>query len=281
MINRTNAFAGVLMAGLLGLGLYQGYMRNAPPPAPSNGEPLVKIQLPDIDADKQPDMLYITAPTNGQSAVMLTHTVKNRTGEMMPLPVDGPLTVEGQAPSWIVKDAAGKTKLTVRTYQVDPKVPPDLIVASDTAAKRYFWMQRGFVKLDALTVTPGFAVGLVLVDDPKAAVETIAGSPDAQGFWKQPIADAPPVHLSFDKKDRVSEISYESPRFSCDFSLAPGKPLSEQAKQLPAKTEGDRWVASTYGLIGTMDASRVLTKLAIVRPWVDEPPTKKAPPKKK
>lgn len=272
MITRTNAFAGLLMAGLLGLGLYSQYMRSAPPPAPSQGgEPLVKINLPDIDADKQPDLLYITAPTNGQSAVMLTHTVKNRTGEMFPLPVDGPLTVEGQSPSWTVKDASGHTKLSVKLYQVDPKVPPDLIVASDTTAKRYFWMQRGFVKLDALTVTPGFAVGLVLVDDPKGAVEAIAGSPDAQGFWKQPIADAPPVHLSFNEKNRVSEISYDSPRFTCDFSLAPGKPLSDQAKQLPATTAGDRWTAPTYGLIGQMDAAKNLTKLSIVHPWVDEP----------
>jgi hypothetical protein len=273
MFNRTNAFAGVLFAGLLGLGIYQQYMRNAPP-APS-GAPLVKLTLPDIDADKKDDLLYITAPQNGQAAVMLTHTVKNRTGEMMPLPVDGPLTVEGAAPNWTIKDASGKTKLTVRVYPTVPKMPPDLIVASETSAKRYFWMQRGFIKLDAYTVTPGFAVGLLLVDDPRAAVEAIAGAPDAQGFWKQPVADAPPVHLTFDKKDRLSEITYDSPRFTCDFALAPGQPLSDQAKKLPARTDGDRWIAPNYGLIGTMDAEHKLTKLTVTRPWAEQVPDPK------
>ena len=225
MINRTNAFAGVLLAGLLGLGLYHQYASQAP--APQSGEPLIKLPLPDVDDDKKADLLYITQPTNGQAAVMLTHSVNNRTGQVIPLAVDGALTLSGEAPRWEIKDQAGRTRLTIGLVKSAPDAPPDLFVASDADAKRYIWMQRGFLKLDARTVTPGFAVGLLMVGDPKSTLSALTVDADAQGMWKQPTAEGPSVQVKFDKKDRISELTYDAPTYTCDFAIQPGQPLGD------------------------------------------------------
>lgn len=265
MIKRTYAFAGVVLAGLLGLGLYSQF--GGPASAPQPSEPLIKLPLPDIDADKKDDFLYVTAPTNGQASVMLTHTVNNRTGEVIPLAVDGPLTLEGSAPRWLVKDQSGQTRLTISLFQSAPDAPLDLVVASDAHAKRYVWMQRGFLKLDAYTVTPGFAVGLLMVGDPKKALEAIAGPADAEGTWKQPVNAGPAVHVKFNDKQDITDLTYDSPRYSCDFELKPGQPLGDTAKQLPARYEQDRWIAPNYGLIGQLDEHKKITRLTVTRPW--------------
>lgn len=263
MINRTNAFAGALLAGLLGLGLYTQF---AGQPA-KTGEPLIKLPLPDIDADKKADFLFITAPTNGESAVMMTHSVNNRTGQVISLPVDGPLTLTGSNPRWEVKDTAGRTRVTIALVQSAPEATPDLVVASDTQAKRWVWMQRGYLKLDAFTVTPGFAVGLLMVGDPQKALEAIAGGVDAEGVWKQPIKEGPSVKVKFNDKHEIADLTYDSPLYTCDFNLKPGQPLDDTAKQLPARYENDRWIAPNYGLIGELDAHKKITRLTITRPW--------------
>jgi hypothetical protein len=286
MINRTNAFAGALFVGLLGLGLAQQYFKYAPAPAtPDGGAALATVALPDIDGDKKADKLFVTAGQNGQASVMLTHTVNNRTGQMMTLVADGPLSVEGSGPAWRIKDASGAVKLNVRTFQPDAKLPPDLIVYSDTVAKRYFWMQRGFVKLDALTVTPGFAVGLVMVNDPEGIFAAIADAPDASGHWRQPIATELPLTATV-REGRVKALTYDSPNYTCDFALAPGKPLSDEAKQIPSRRDGEMWISPTYGLIGEVDASaHTLRKLTVTQPWNEQDPAnqgkqgaKKQPP---
>lgn len=265
MIKRTYAFAGILLAGLLGLGLY--YQVSSQAPAQS-GEPLIKLPLPDLDEDKQAELLYITQPINGQAAVMLTHSVNNRTGQVIPLAVDGPLTLVGESPRWQVQDQSGQTRLHISLYTGHPDHVPDLIVSSDAHAKRYIWMQRGFLKLDALTVTPGFAVGLLMVGDPADSPSAISVAPDAEGIWKQPINDGPGVHVKIDaKKKAITELTYDSPAYTCDFALQPGQPLGDLAKQLPARYEKDRWISPNYGLIGQLDSHKKLTKLSVVQPW--------------
>lgn len=263
MIKRTNAFAGALLAGLLGLGLYTQFAGQPAKP----GEPLITLSLPDIDADKKADFLYITAPTNGESAVMMTHTVNNRSGQVISLPVDGPLTLSGSNPRWQVKDAAGRTRVTISLVKSAPEATPDLVVASDAQAKRWVWMERGYLKLDAFTVTPGFAVGLLMVGDPQSSLEAISVAADAEGMWKQPVNAGPAVHVKFNDKHEVADLTYDSPLYTCDFNLKPGQPLDETAKQLPARYEQDRWIAPTYGLIGEMDSHKKITRLTVTRPW--------------
>lgn len=268
MINRTNAFAGVILGGLLAFGLYHQVQSQMPAAAPAG--PLVTITLPDVDDDKKPDTLFVTAPENGKASVMLTHTVNGRTGEVIPLDLEaGPLSVEGAAPRWTIKDATGATRVTIVTHQSEAKMPPDLVVWSDTSAKRYVWMQRGFLKLDAFTVTPGFAVGLAMVGDHKGVLEAIAGSPDASGMWKQPIGTPLGVTVKFNAKDQVADLTYDTPAYKCDFNLKPGEPLSDLAKQIPARYEADKWIAPNYGLIGRLDSHKKLKTLTVTQPWTE------------
>ena len=111
MINRTNAFAGVILGGLLAFGLYHQVQSQMPAASGPSG-PIATLTLPDVDDDKKPDTLFVTAPQNGKASVMLTHTVNGRTGEVIPLALDGPLTMEGAAPRWTFKDASGATRLS-------------------------------------------------------------------------------------------------------------------------------------------------------------------------
>jgi hypothetical protein len=129
---------------------------------------------------------------------------------------------------WDFLGARKKRAMELRLVPASDGGPPDLVVIAGPAARRYRWIDRGFLKLDAATVIPGFAVGLVLLGDPVGTVQAIAGPP---GLARSPHATILPGRPTGDVVDggfkpRVTDVGRRHPVTA---GLGPADPAVDPA----------------------------------------------------
>jgi hypothetical protein len=258
---RTYVFVGVAALGLGGGLLFIGH---APTPLDTTG--LATLMLPDLDGDRTPDKLQVL-PAGGSEAVVKLRS--SRTGfehEILTIPAASKLVFTGIAPRWVLKDPQGTTRLTVKLYEPGGGAPPNLIVLAGNQGKRYVWVERGFLKLDALTVIPGFSSGLVMLGDRRQALEAIGGAPTAQGHWNVPLSPPLRYQVAFDPKARVSALTCDSQAMHTNTGVGRGADLATLKAHYPGAHKGGKWVSRLYGLTASLDASGQVRALTIDRP---------------
>lgn len=262
-MSRTSWILGALAACLL-----TGYALR-----PTAGA--TTLTLPDLDNDGKPETLLLTA-ANGSADVRLQATAGKFTHDVLALPGVGVLTARGSAPRWQLVDGAGAVQGEVRLVPSRPGT--DLLVVGKAGAKRYRWMDRGFLKLDALTVIPGVSVGLVFLGDGKDAVEAMAGPIAPDGRWQPPLATQRPLMIGLGGDGRVEAIAYADPALVATDGVRVGMDAGALARHMPGKRDGARWLAPMYGLTAALDPHDRVVDIEVRRPHHDEAAAAKTAP---
>lgn len=264
-----------VIAGLAGMGVLVGcmFMPKAPSGAGASAE-LATLQLPDLDQDSQPDTLKVV--THGESQLTLqlisTGTV---THDVMTIDGRGPLRfepeVEGQR--WRLLTSDGTPLASLRLYKNernDKALVPELIVTSGDLGKRYLFVERGFLKLDAHEVIPGFSVGMVMIGDAGSVLEAVGTARQADGTWVMPLAT--PISFNVALEDgRIKSLTYTSPAMKIKEQMTVGTPASKLDSFFPGRMQGaEQWVAPRYGITSKLDApGGKVEAITISRPWQD------------
>lgn len=273
MSNRYWLPAGLLAVGVLGCML----IPKTPPPqtAPTA---LADMAMPDLDEDGRPDRLRVM-PTDKPDMVLIQLDGSNgkRTHDMVTVPASGPLYFEKRADQWVLLGEGEVPVAFVKLYQNPRAKTPDLIVLAGEQAKRYVFIDRGFLKLDAHELIAGFSVGLAMVGDPAGALEAIGGPIAEDGTWNMPLTRPIPLKVQLDKDKRVTRLTFDSEALLSRQGFHVGVAAGELEKLVPGKREANYWMSPRYGLIGHIGADQRVEAFSVTAPWKDEAGKKPAP----
>lgn len=267
MAKRFFVIAGLTAVGALGCMFFP----KSPPPAQSGPIAMAELTLPDLDEDGQGERLHILPTGEGGQLVQLEATGSPRPHDMLTLRARGPLRFEEREKEWDLVDAESKPVATVRLYENPAPLRPDLIVLAGDQAKRYVFIERGFLKLDASEVIPGFSVGLIMMGDREAALTTIGGPVDAKGTWHQPLSRPVPIKVEFNDEKRVSGITYSTDQLVMKDAFKVGASADTLDGIYPGRLESsDTWISPRYGITGHLDpGAQKVEAITITRPWTE------------
>jgi hypothetical protein len=236
------------------------------------GPPLASMDLPDLDGDGKAERLHVDPDPkgNGLAMVRLDASKAPFTHEVLPVSARTSLTLSGAAPRWQLTSGDGKAQVDVRVIAHEDQ-QADLVVVADGHGKRYRYVEKGFLKLDANTVIPGYSVGLVMVGDDATTMGVLGDKATTTGSWR-PVA--PPnarFELREDKSGHVSSIVYDSQQLVATNGVRPGVDEQTLAERFPGRRDGDRWISARYGMRAVLDARGRASVLELARPWKDVP----------
>lgn len=226
--------------------------------------------LVDLDEDGRPEQLRLVTPRAGGGAAMLRLASTKQGGHDHPVATlqgAAGATFTGGPPSWALRTPRGVTLLTARLVQQPGRKTPDLLMLAGERAWRWVYLERGFLKLDASEIIPGFSVGLLMVGDRREVVEAIGGPVTPGGTWQAPLTIPMACSLRFDDARRVKRITSSSPRLQLRTGQAVGQPLGPLAAHFPGTREGDAWSSPRYGLSVRVDSREAIVDVAVQRPW--------------
>jgi len=233
------------------------------------GPPLATLALPDLDGDGKAETLHVDPDPNGNGValVRLDATRGQFTHEVMRMRARTSLAVTGDRPRWHLASADGSAKADVRL--IENEKGPELVVLADGQGKRYAYVERGFLKLDAQTVIPGYSVGLVLVGDSADTMGVLGDKPITEGAW---VPAAPPgarFQLKADDDGKVKSIVYDSGSLVATNGVRPGVDEQTLEQRFPGRRDGDHWISPRYGMRAVLDGRGRATVLELARPWKD------------
>lgn len=274
MLSRFHLYAGIVIAGLL---LGTVISRHAGPNA-DQPNVLASMNLPDLDQDKKPERLWVTPRDAGGYWIKLDSSAGAHTHDLVWLDAPPPFRFEGGDNRWRMRDGMNRVVLDVRTYMEKAPIAPDLMVFGGGTAVRYHWIDRGFMKLMPTTIVPGYSVGLVMLDDPRPLIELMGGPVGPDGGWVAPLPDPLHYNLAF-KKDRVSAIGFDSPRFAIQNGMHPGTPAADFTKVYAGEQHGNRYFSPRYGLIADISGTKTIAHMTVVWPWTEKKVSPRLQPK--
>ncbi|MDB5097117.1 MAG: hypothetical protein JWM80_1538 [Cyanobacteria bacterium RYN_339] len=234
--------------------------------------PLATLDLPDLDGDGKAERLHVDPDPNGNGHAMvrLDATRGKFTHEVMGMKAGATLAVTGARPRWHLAEADGKAGADIRLIERDGQ-EPELVVVADGQGKRYRYVEKGFMKLDAGTVIPGYSVGMVVVGDDAQAMGVLGDKAVTTGAW----TPAAPPNARFELKagpdGNVLSIVYDSQALVATNGVRPGVDEQTLAKHFPGRRDGDRWISARYGMRAVLDARGRAFVLELARPWKDVP----------
>lgn len=276
---------------------YGCYLFAKPPDTPAGVVPLGaapagSLALPDLDHDGKPEALAVLPAGQGQFVARLHSTngpadsLAAHQHELFAFPAVGPLVFKAVAPvgdgpgvpaHWTMTDASGWKALDVRLYNPGgADALPELVVVGGGRGRRFLFIERGFMKLDAHEIVPGFSVGLVMLGDPESLIETIGPKPKPDGTWAIDGLATMPMVVGFEK-GRVSRVTSSSSRLHIKNGPAIGEPAKVFSDRYPGESKARSWSSARYGLIGHLDEKGNLAALSVARPW--KAPEPKSEPK--
>lgn len=266
------AFRYYWVAGLAAVGVFGClFLPKKAPPAVENMA-LAELALPDMDTDGKPERLRIMPSGDGMLMVLLDATRGLKSHEVMKVPGRGPLHFDALPGLWRLAPESGPALAEVKLFQQEKVLTPELVVTSANQGKRYLFIERGFMKLDAHEIIPGFSVGLLMVGDPAQLLARLGRPPELDGSWQLPLEQPLGYTLQFDKDHRITRMTVSSDRFAIRDSLKVGAPVAQMASRFPGKQEASRYVAPRYGLIGHLTDENRIEAMSITRPWREEKP---------
>jgi hypothetical protein len=239
--------------------------------ATNAGPPLGSLTLPDLDGDKVPEVLRVAPDPkgNGDALVQLVASRGKFTHDVMHMHALTSLAVTGERPRWKLTGDNGKALLEVRLVDDDPQ--PQLVMLADGQGKRYTYVEKGFLKLDASTVIPGYSVGLVVIGDNAKTMGVLGDQAITEGTWTPAAPPGARFELKKGHDDTVASIVYDSQALVATNGVRPGVDADTLAQRFPGRREGDRWVSARYGMRALLDARGRATVLELARPWKDAP----------
>lgn len=233
---------------------------------------LAELALPDMDTDGQPERLRVMPSSGGLLMVQLDATRGLKSHEVMKLEGRGPVQFVASPGLWSLKNEAGQVVAEIKLYQSEAVLAPELFVTSGNQGKRYLFVERGFMKLDAHEIIPGFSVGLLMLGDRAQVLARMGRPPELDGSWALPLASPLDYKLQLDKNHRITRMTVSSDRFAIRQSVKIGAPVTLLASRFPGQQLGDRYEAARYGLIGHLTAGDTIEALSVTRPWRVEKP---------
>lgn len=258
---------GWIVTGLVGLGLAACFLPW--PTHPGGASQVVAISLPDLDGDKRGETLRVVTEGPNRVLARLDATAGHFTHDVLSAPAVWPMRLAGTQPRWTLVDAKGTTVFDVRVVSESDRPQPDLVLFGGDTAKRYRWVERGFMKMDAYLVVPGFSVGLVMLGDPPSTLGALGDRASTTGPWHPLVPPGATFRLTADADGRVAGVSYNTPELVATNGVSAGASVADLEKRFPGHREGDTWVAPDYGMRMRLDASGRVRDFAVAHPWRD------------
>ncbi|MEB3197584.1 MAG: hypothetical protein VKP62_10320 [Candidatus Sericytochromatia bacterium] len=230
------------------------------------------LSLPDLDEDGKAERLWLQHTPRKGSILQLAST--NRGGhlhDVLTLPLTHDERFEGQGP-WLLKGPGGESLLEVRTVQPAGRTVPDMLVLAGDQAKRYVFLERGFLKLDAYELIPGFSVGLLMLGDMRDTVQALGRLEPPGDTWQAPLQTPLSLALHFDQEDRLERVTTRSPRLRMRPELGVGSPAKALDARFPGTQHGDLWQSPRYGLTAIVNGNGLIQDVCVTRPWKEGRP---------
>lgn len=262
MGRRTTYWAtGVALLALLGL---TAIPRHAPTTR-------ISLNLLDFDGDRHPEILTVTQKGTDPAHVLLYATRGKFTHAMLDTPAHGPFTAHQDANGFTITGAHGAPALRGVYYRPPgKKTLPQLIVFGRDQARRYVWIDRGFLKLDQSTVIPGFSVGLLMLGD-RANLLDLLGTRGPDDRFQLALAGVGPcwVHVGAHAgvPNLILGVRYDDERYVSTVGVRPGMTLTDVKKHYPGRRENNHWISPLYGLMGRIDHGDNVVAFTISMPW--------------
>jgi hypothetical protein len=235
------------------------------------GETGPEVPVGDLDGDGQPERLRLRQPRLGATELRLRSTMRGgHDHRVAVLQGAAGATFEGEGSPWRLRAADGRTLLEARHVRQAGRPVPDILMVAGERAWRWVYLDRGFLKLDAAELIPGFSAGLLMIGDQRAVVEAIGGKIGGDGSWRAPLATPMTLALKFDDGNRLERVTSRSPRLRTRDGLAVGRPGEALTSRYPGSRRGDTWLSPRYGLAAQLDAQGAIQGVSVQRPW--QPP---------
>lgn len=231
----------------------------------------VGFALADCDQDGKGERL-LARPVAGTKAApggVLVVLMSSRGHEHPILQVSGSgkWRFSGNSGAVALADGTGTVRLRARVVShAEEGMAPDLFVTGRTRAKRFHWIEKGYLKLDAHEIIPGVSAGVVLVGDAKETLD--AGlTPAGGGTYVLALIDPLRFAVRFDARGRAARIEVDNTRMRTAQGVGPGSAFRELSERVPGERHGERFVASRYGLEATLGPEdERISALTIFRP---------------
>ncbi|MEB3220598.1 MAG: hypothetical protein VKS61_00830 [Candidatus Sericytochromatia bacterium] len=227
-----------------------------------------EVALGDLDEDGAPERLRLRRRPMGATELRLRST--NRGGHdhrVTTLQGAAGASFEGTASPWRLRAADGRVLLEARHVRQVGRPTPDLLMLAGERAWRWVYLEKGFLKLDAAELIPGFSAGLLMIGDQRRVVEAIGGKIGGDGSWRVPLATPMTLVLTFDPAGRLDRVTSRSPRLGTRDGLTVGQPAATLATRYPGARRGDTWLSPRYGLAAQLDAQGAIRGVSVQRPW--------------
>jgi hypothetical protein len=229
------------------------------------------LTLPDLDEDGRAEQLVVQQSRRHGTLLRLLSTNKGGHDHLvMPLSAAPEGEFQGTSPWWLETER-GEKLLEVRL--VKGAHGPELLMVAGEKAKRYMFLEKGFLKLDAHELIPGFSAGILMLGDSRETLESLNGPVAADGTWQVPIATPMAMHVVFDSKGYLTRVTTQSPRLQIQQGLGVGSPIGALAARYPGSWQGENWASPRYGLRVQRDDTGRVMGLSVSRPWSAESPT--------
>lgn len=251
----------------------------------SKGEPPVdlvpaaaELALPDLDEDGKAERLQLLPAGADHFDLQLISSAAAKKHEVFRLAAKGPLhflpwqgarATHGNS-AYELRDEGGRRALLVRLFKQETTPTPDLIMSTASQAKRFLFIERGFLKLDAHEVIPGFSVGLLMLGDSAALLDALGETPAADGTWRLPLTPPLDYTIQSDAKKRLTRLTYHSELLAMKDGMRVGVPFAQMAAHFPGRRKASHWLSPRYGIIGHLGQDDRIQSISIARPWKDE-----------
>lgn len=224
-----------------------------------------RLTLPDMDGDGKAEELRVQLSQRHGPMLRLLSTHKGGHDHLvLPLPAAPDGEFQGESPWWLTSDRQERL-LEVRLVQGASGV--ELLAIAGEQAKRYIFVEKGFLKLDAHEIIPGFSAGLLMLGDARSTLESINGAIAQDGTWEVPIATPIKMHVVFNAEGHLTRVTTQSPRVQIQNTWGVGSPLSALAARYPGVWQGENWASPRYGLRIQRDETGRVLGLSVSRPW--------------
>lgn len=242
------------------------------PPSQTTPQAIAELAMPDLDQDGQADRLRVM-PTEAEGVVRIRLDGTNGAPphDMFTVKAHSPLRFEQQDNQWLLLGEGAAPLARVKLFQNPNAKVPDLIVIGQEEARRYVFIDRGFLKLDARELIAGFSIGLVMVGDPVEALETIGGPVAEDGTWHMPLGQPIPLKVQLNPERRVDRVTFESSLLHSRQGFSVGVPAATLESLLPGHRQSNFWYSPRYGVIGHIGDDQKIEALSITMPWKEEP----------
>jgi hypothetical protein len=235
-----------------------------------NGTQVANLALPDLDGDNVAEHLRIETATPDHVVVKLDASGGKFTHEVLSLSAGSTPHLTGESPRWQLLDAANHTLLDIRVVTEPGRPQPDLLVVTQSGGKRYRYVERGFLKLDATTVVPGFSVGLAMLGDSETTLGQLGDRATVSGTWSPAAPAGVQLALTPGPDGRLAGIHYDTPSLVATNGMATGAQLVDLALRFPGRRTGDTWLAPNYGMTVQLDPNGRAMGFDLKRPWMDK-----------